>query len=147
MRNGDTAAGERSDDVSELADLPAPLIRAEVVDVAIRAVRSVGLPARLSRLLHACLNDVQTATPHVRQQGAEVLNLAVLWAFAPEDADDEGGRMADDLMARILGTRSAVDTDGTPLRLPGWDGDDVIVASDADALADANPIPISRESA
>ncbi|MGV9777937.1 hypothetical protein [Streptosporangium sp. NPDC003464] len=146
-RSGGTAAGERGDDETELADLPAPLIQAEVVDVAIRAVRSVGLPARLSRLLHACLNDAQAPSPRVRQQGAEVLNLAVLWAFSPEDADDEGGQMADDLMARILGTRTAVDIDGTPLQLPEWDGDDVIVAPDADALADANPVPISRKSA
>ncbi len=38
--------------------------------------------------------------------------------------------------------RTAVDTDGKPLRLPGWDGDDVIVAPDADALAEADPVPI-----
>ncbi|MFI6817207.1 hypothetical protein ACIBG7_32745 [Nonomuraea sp. NPDC050328] len=146
-RNGAVGAGERSDeDEVELAELPAPLIRPEVVELAIRAVRSVGLPARLSRLLDACLNDAQVASLHLRQQGAEVLNLAVLWAFSPEEADDEGGRMAEDLMARILGSRTVVDTDGTPLRLSGWDGDDVIVAPDAASLLDAKPVPISRES-
>ena len=28
-------------------------------------------------------------------------------------------------MVRVLGPRTAVDSDGTPLLLPGWDGDDV----------------------
>jgi len=65
----------------------------------------------------------------------------VLWAFSPEDADDDGGRIADDLMTRILGQRTAVDSDGTRLLLPGWAGDDVIVAPDADALATADPCP------
>lgn len=142
-RNANTAVGDRTDEDTVLADPPAPLIRPEIVDVAIHAVQRVGLPARLSRLLHACLNDAHAPSQNVREQGAEVLNLAVLWAFSPEDADDDGGRMADDLMARILGVRTAVDTDGTPLRLPGWDGDDVIVAPDADALAEANPVPIT----
>jgi hypothetical protein len=31
-----------------------------------------------------------------------VLNLAVLWAFSPEEADDEGGLIAGDLVGRIL---------------------------------------------
>jgi len=34
-----------------------------------------------------------------------------------------------------------VDSDGTPLTLPGWEGDDVIVAPDSDSLASALPVP------
>jgi len=125
----------------ELADPPLPLLRPEMIEVAVRAVEHVGLPARLSTLLAACYQDAQTPSQAVRGQGAEVLNLAVLWAFSPEDADDDDGRAAEDLMARVLGQRTAVDTDGTPLRLPGWDGDDVIVALDSDSLATADPAP------
>ena len=142
-----TAAGsdDREEDDPELADPPAPLLRAEIVEVAVRAVERVGLPARLSALLAACYADPQSAAD-VCAQGAEVLNLAVLWAFSPEDADDDGGRVAEDLTSRVLGQRTAVGTDGTPLRLPGWDGDDVIVAPDADALATADPLPAATYS-
>ncbi len=129
------------DDEPELADPRPPLLRPEIIDVAARAVERVGLPARLSTLLAACYDDAQEPCPDVCARGAEVLNLAVLWAFSPEDADDDGGQIADDLMARVLGRRTAVDTDGTPLLLPGWDGDDVIVAPDTDALATADPRP------
>lgn len=132
-------AEDRGEEDPELADPPPPLLRPEIIDVAVRAVENVGLPTRLSTLIAACYEDAEAPSPDVRQQGAEVLNLAVLWAFSPEDADDDGGRIADDLMVRVLGLRTAADTDGTPLQLPGWDGDDVIVAPDSDALATANP--------
>lgn len=132
---------DRGDDDPELADPLRPLLRPEIIDVAVRAVRSVGLPARLSNLIAACYQDTRAPSQNVREHGAEVLNLAVLWAFSPEDADDDDGRLAEDLMVRVLGQRIAVDTDGTSLRLPGWDGDDVIVAPDPGALAVANPIP------
>ena len=46
-------------------------------------------------------------------------------------------------MTQVLGRRAAVDSDGTPLRLPGWEGDDVIVAPDADTLATANPVAVT----
>ena len=129
----------RSENEPELADPEPPLLRTEAIDVAVRAVGSVGLPARLSTLVAACYQDAIAADPRVREKGAEVLNLAVLWSYSPEDADDDGGIAADDLMIRVLGHRTAVDSDETPLRLPGWDGDDVIVAPDSDALATANP--------
>ncbi len=119
----------------EFADQPAPLLRTEVIDVAVRAVASVGLPARLSTLLTACYLDEQAAADAIREEAAEALNLAALWAFSPEDADDDGGRVAEDLMVRVLGERAVADADGIPLDMPGWDGDDIIVAPDADALA------------
>jgi hypothetical protein len=128
----------RGEEEPELSDPPLPLIREEFIAVAIRAVRTFGLPARLSQLLAACAADVQAGEP-TRRSGGEVLNLAVLWAFSPEEADDEGGLIAGDLVGRILGLRAAVDSDGTPLALPGWEGDDVIVAQDSDSLASALP--------
>lgn len=124
------------EDPDDVLDPPPPLIRPEIIDVAVRAVRSTGLPARLSALIAACLTDAAVPAT-TREQGAEVLNLAVLWAFSPENPDDDEGRLADDLMAQILGPRAAADSDGTPLRLPGWDGDDVIVVADSDAFATA----------
>jgi len=49
----------RGEEEPELSDPPLPLIREEFVAVAIRAVRAVGLPARLSQLLAACAADAQ----------------------------------------------------------------------------------------
>lgn len=140
-RHNHPDADDHAEDDPELADPPPPLIGPEIIEVAVRAVERVGLPARLSALLAACHEDTQALSRNVRVQGAEILNLAVLWAFSPEDADDDGGRLAEDLMTRVLGQRTAVDTDGTVLRLPGWDGDDVIVAPDSDSLATADPAP------
>lgn len=137
-----TVSEGRGEEEPELSDPPLPLIREEFIAVAIRAVRAVGLPARLSALVAACDADDQ-AGPSARRSGAEVLNLAVLWAFSPEEADDEGGLIAGDLVGRILGPRAAVDSDGTPLVLPGWEGDDVIVAPDSDSLASALPAPVA----
>lgn len=140
-RQNDKAAPEgRGEEEPELSDPPLPLIREEFIAVAIRAVHAVGLPARLSQLLAACEADAQVGEP-ARRSGGEVLNLAVLWAFSPEEADDEGGLIAGDLVGRILGPRAAVDSDGTPLALLGWEGDDVIVAPDSDSLASAHPAP------
>jgi hypothetical protein len=127
----------------ELADPQPPLLRPEILDIAIRAVGNVGLPARLSALVAACYEDEQVAADAAREEAAETLSLAALWTFSPEDADDDGGRAAEDLMVRVLGERTAADADGTRLRLPGWDGDDVIVAPDVNVLAAANPAPVS----
>jgi hypothetical protein len=139
QQKDNTAPEGRGEEDPELSDPPPPLIREEFIAVAIRAVRAVGLPARLSRLLAACEADAE-AGESARRSGAEVLNLAVLWAFSPEEADDEGGLIAGDLVGRILGPRAAVDSDGTPLALPGWEGDDVIVAPHSDSLAWALPV-------
>jgi hypothetical protein len=145
-RHDRSGTDDRGEEDPELVDPPPPLLRPEIIEVAARAVENVGLPARLSTLLAACYEDAMATSRIVCEQGAEVLNLAVLWAFSPEDADDDGGRIADDLMVRVLGQRTAVDTDGTPLQLPGWDGDDVIVAPDTDALATADPAPTATYS-
>lgn len=131
----------RVDEAIDLMDPPSPLIAPAAVEIAAQAVARVGLPARLSTLVTACLEHPSASTSSLRQQAAEALALAVLWAFSPEDADDDEGRIAEDLMARILGPRAAVDTDGIVLRLPGWSGDDVIVARTENELADAAPGP------
>lgn len=143
-RHARAEGDDRGLEEPELADPQPPLLRPEILDVAIRAVGMVGLPARLSALVAACYEDEQAATDEDREEAAETLSLAALWAFSPEDGDDDGGRAAEDLIARVLGERTVADADGTRLRLPGWDGDDVIVAPDAGALATANPMPVSR---
>jgi hypothetical protein len=133
------------DDADELGDAEALLVGPAIVEAARRAVVATGLPARLSALLAACLTDPDT-DPADRQPAAEVLALTVLWSFPTETADDEeaetagGGEMA----AYVLGERAAADTDETPLRLPGWDGDDLIVVPHADAFATAHPTPVTR---
>lgn len=138
-----TPAGDgRGEEQPEIAAPVPPLLRSEIIDVAIRAVARVGLPARLSALLAACHGDPLAPYPEARDLGAEVISLSVLWAFSPEAADG-GDAAADDLMAQVLGRRAAVDSDGTPLRLPGWEGDDVIVAPDADTLATATSVPVT----
>jgi hypothetical protein len=137
-----TVPGGRGEEEPELSDPPLPLIREEFIAVAIRAVHAVGLPARLSQLLTACQADAE-AGALARRSGGEVLNLAVLWAFSPEEADDEGGLIAGDLVGRILGPRAAVDGDGTSIALPGWEGDDVIVAPDSNSLASVFPAPVA----
>lgn len=137
------AGSERPDEAFEEADLaeaPAPLVGPPVIGVAARAVTSAGLPARLSTLILACHHDTEEESADVRRQGAELLCLAVLWAYSPEDAGDDTS-VADDLIDRVLGPRVAIDTDGTRLPPPAWAGDDVIVAPDADSLADADPVP------
>jgi hypothetical protein len=131
--------GEELEETELIAPSP-PSLAPGAIDVAIRAVRGTALPARLSTLIEACHQDAVEPTASVRHVGAEILNLAVLWAYSPETYDEDVA-MTDDLAGRVLGPRAAVDTDGTPLRLPGWAGDDVIVAPEQDALAEAAPTP------
>jgi hypothetical protein len=59
--------------------------------------------------------------------------LAVLWTYAPETAQDLS--TAVDTAARVLGQTAAVDADGVRISVPGWSGDDLIVAEDEAALA------------
>jgi hypothetical protein len=135
----DVVPAEPEDEIG-LAEVP--LIRPESVDAAGRAVARVGLPARLSALIAACLTDPETLQPHDRQQAAEITALAALWCFSPEDPVGTDDQRAD-LATRVLGPRAAVDADDLMLALPGWDGDDLIVAPYADALATADPEPVT----
>ena len=115
-----------------------PTLRPDAVEAARRAVASVGLPARLSALIAACLTDPATADPQDRQQAAEIAALSALWCFSPEETS-EGSGARTDLAARVLGPRAVADADDARLALPGWDGDDLVVVGYEDALADADP--------
>lgn len=131
--------GEAVEEV-ELAEDAAPLVGPAVIGVAARAVASAGLPARLSTLIHACHHDPEEGSADVRRHGAELLCLAVLWAYSPEEVGDDAP-LTDDLMRTVLGPRVAVDADGIRLPPPAWAGDDLIVAPDPDSLAGAPPAP------
>lgn len=132
------AAAEES-----LAAPEEPALRPAAVEAARRAVAAVGLPARLSALIAFCLTDPATATPEDRHQAAEVTALSALWCFSPEETADRPGARTD-LAARVLGPRAVADADDLRLALPGWDGDDLVVAAYEDALADADPPPVTE---
>jgi hypothetical protein len=138
VREAPLAAPNDVDD--EVGDEDVPVITEQMIATAERAVARVGLPARVSALVAACLTDDQ-ADANERQEAAQIVALATLWCFSPEDDDTLDGS-AVDLTRRVLGARAAADTDGTPIRLDGWDGDDLIVAAYADALENADPQPV-----
>jgi hypothetical protein len=130
------------DDDDEAGDPDPPTIRPDVVDAARRVVLRTGLPARLSALLADALTDPDRDNGIDRRRTAEILALAALWCFAPEETDTEHTASVD-LTARILGPRAVADADELRLDLPGWDGDDLIIAPHPDALATANPQPVA----
>lgn len=114
----------------EADDLPA--VPPEVIDAAAAVVAATGLPARLSDLLAraraaALPDDVAPA------EVERLLVLAVLWTYAPETAEETAAAV--DTAAAVLGPTAVVETDETPLAVPGWTGDDLLVAgSEADLL-------------
>lgn len=118
-----------------------PVLRPVAVQAARRAVETVGLPARLSALIVACLADPLVADPRDRRQAAEIAALSALWCSSPEESSPEAGRRTD-LAARVLGPRAVADADGLRLALAGWDGDDLVVAPFEDALAGPVPQPV-----
>ena len=129
-------------ETDEAGEPDPPVLRPAAIDAAVRAVQVTGLPARLSALIVACLGDTTLTGPD-RQQAAEIVTLAALWAYAPESADpDQPGGL--DLTSHVLGERATSDTDGTVLDLPGWDGDDLVIAADENSLAVANPRPVTQ---
>ena len=130
------------DDDDEAGDPDPPTIRPDIVEAARRVVIRTGLPARLSALLADALTDPDLESVDDRRRAAEILALAALWCFASEEAEAE--RMASvDLTARVLGPRAVADGDELKLDLPGWDGDDLIIAPHPEALASASPQPVS----
>jgi len=133
-----------ADPEDEVAEQETPLISPSAVAAASRAVTTVGLPARLSALIAACFAD-PSSEPEERRQAAEITALAALWCFSPEDpSDQQGEAMRADLATAVLGARAAVDADEVELALPGWSGDDLIVAPYGDALATADPTPVTE---
>ena len=133
----------RDPDDDEAGDPDPPTIRPDIVDAARRAVLRTGLPARLSALLADALTDPDVDNGADRRRTAEILALAALWCFAPEGTDTDHTASVD-LTARILGQRAVADADDLKLDLPGWDGDDLIIAPHPDALATANPQPVAN---
>ncbi|WP_030436666.1 hypothetical protein [Actinoplanes subtropicus] len=127
----------------EAGDPDPPTIGPHVVAAARRVVVRTGLPARLSALLADALTDPGLDDPADRQRAAEILALAALWCFAPEAADNEHLASAD-LTARVLGPRAVADADTRKLELPGWEGDDLIIVAHPDALAAADPQPVTE---
>jgi hypothetical protein len=132
---------EDFDDGEDVGDPDPPTIPPQVVDAARRVVARIGLPARLSALLADAITAPDLGADADPQQTAEILALAVLWSYAPEELDPDQP-MSSDLAARVLGPRAAADSDGLRLRLGGWAGDDLIVVAHADALESAAPMPV-----
>lgn len=132
-------AADLGEDVGE-ADPPA--IAADVIAAAQLAVKRTTLPARLSALLAQALTGEGPSDLGQRWHSARLLALAALWCYAPQDLEP-GQAVDSDLAAQILGPRAAADTDGLRLHLPGWDGDDLIIAPHPDALASADPVPVT----
>jgi hypothetical protein len=128
-------------DLDELGDADPPTIAPEVVAAATDVVERTGLPARLSALLAEALTSPDGTAD--QQATAEILALAALWCFAPEQSDS-GEPATADLATRIFGSRAVADTDGALLDLPGWDGDDLIVVGHPDALQTADPVPVTN---
>jgi hypothetical protein len=138
---------ERNDDsdepvlAEEIGDPDPVTIAPETVEAARRAVTTTGLPARLSALIAAAMTD-EASDPQVRSSAARIVALATLWRYAPEDVEVDQARAAD-LASTVLGERSAADSDGTALALPGWAGHDLIVTPTVDALQTADPAPVT----
>jgi hypothetical protein len=123
---------EPTDPDDELGDPDPPAVPAAVLDAATHVVDTTGLPARLSDLLLAA--QAMDLVDGVDRLAVErLIVLAVLWTYAPETAQDVS--TAVDAAARVLGAAAAVDADGARINVPGWTGDDLIVAEDEEALA------------
>jgi hypothetical protein len=116
----------------ELGDPDPPAVPPDVLEAAARVVDIAGLPARLSGLL-SMVRTVELADGIDRAAVERLIVLAVLWTYAPETAQDLSNAV--DTAARVLGQTAAVDADGARISVPGWSGDDLIVAEDEAALA------------
>lgn len=138
---GHLGAVEEIPGEEEVGEPDPPLVALHILEAVTRIAHSVELPARLSALLAACLTDRHLAAED-RHQAADLMMLAVLWFYSPEtDEDDDEPRMSVELAATLFGQRAVADTDDTPLRLPGWVGDDLVIAEYADQLESGNDLP------
>lgn len=116
----------------ELGDPDPPAVPAEVLAAAAEVVGAVESPARLSELL-AAARTADLPAEIDRPAVERIIALSVLWTYAPETA--ENFATAVDAAAQVLGPTAVADADGTRIVLPGWSGDDLIVAENEDALA------------
>lgn len=118
-----------------------PTIPAHVRQASVAIAATVVLPARTSTLIAACLTAETILTdPTERLQAADLVALVVLWCFAPgefpkEDEPSNTSQISAELATSMFGDRAVSETDGTPLVLPGWSGDDLIIAAHVDQFA------------
>jgi hypothetical protein len=112
--------------IEDIGEEDPPAVSPAVLDAAAGIVRGAGLPARLSSLL---LQARGAALPDDIDGDAveRLIVLAVLWTYAPEAVSDTAAAV--DAATAVLGPGALVDTDGAPLDLPGWSGDDLLVAT------------------
>lgn len=137
------ALGEEEEEApveEEVGEPDVPLVSPHVRQAVIRIAHTVGLPARLSALLAACLTNPDLAAED-RLQAADLVTLAVLWFYSPDTDEDDESRMSVELAAALFGQRAVADSDSTPLRLPGWAGDDLVIAEYLDQLETVDDLP------
>lgn len=145
---------EATDETHEAEEVDAPepqTVPAHVRAAAVRLAAAVQLPARTSTLIASCLwAEVDLPDPIERLQAADLVTLAALWCFAPDEATNEddttdASRVSVELAGAMFGERAVSVTDGTALALPGWTGDDLIVAAHVDQFANAiSPSPTTK---
>ena len=117
----DVEEADTEPDDEEALDPPElPLISPHAVAAAARAVQTVDLPARLSTVIVECLNQGAAEDGTDPFTVAEVVALAALWCYAPEDAEPHDAARQD-LASAVLGVRAAVDSDGRRLGIAAVD--------------------------
>lgn len=129
-------------DEDELADADPPTVPVHVRAAAVAAAGRVGLPTRMSTLIAECINaEDLLPDPAERLLAADLCVLAALWCYAPDDVDEEDltemVQVSTELVSAMFGERAVSDTDGTPLTLDGWVGDDLVVAAYSDQFVTA----------
>ncbi len=139
----DVEEADTEPDDEEALDPPELPLIALAVAAAARAVQTVDLPARLSTVIVECLNQGAAEDGTDPFTVAEVVALAALWCYAPEDAEPHDAARQD-LASAVLGVRAAVDSDGRQLELPRWTGDNLILEPFADVLETADPAGDTR---
>lgn len=127
---------DHDDGELELADAAPPAIPDSVVVAARRVIAAADLPVRLSALLTA-VGDDDSLHDGERALCSALVSLSVLWAFSPDDVDDEAGL---GLAAAVLGSDVVAVADGTPLMLNGFDGDDLLIVAAGKQAAPHVPI-------
>jgi hypothetical protein len=132
-------------DAEEIEAAEPQTIPAHVREASVTIAAAVGLPARTSTLIVACLSaETALPDPAERLQAADLVALVALWCFAPSESTNEDGppimsRTSIELATAMFGDQAVSGTDGTALALPGWSGDDLIVAAHVDQFANATP--------
>ncbi|MDR6558204.1 hypothetical protein J2809_002574 [Arthrobacter pascens] len=135
-------------EIEEVDDREPQTVPAHVREASVAIATAVALPARTSTLIVACLTaETVLPDPADRLQAADLVALVALWCFAPSDSPNEDessntSQISVELATAMFGDQALSGADGTALVLPGWSGDDLIVAAHVDQFA--NPAaPVS----